>query len=34
MPCFGCVPDRLPDLLAAMLKGMDLRQFAEGARMK
>jgi hypothetical protein len=20
MPCFGCVPDRLPDLLAAVLK--------------
>ena len=34
MPCFGCVPDRLPDLLAAVLKGMDLRQFAEAARLK
>jgi len=28
MPCFGCVPDRLPDLLAAVLKGADLKQFA------
>ena len=34
MPCFGCVPDRLPDLLAAALKGADLRQFAEAARGK
>ena len=25
MPCFGCTPDRLPDLLAAVLKGSDLR---------
>jgi hypothetical protein len=34
MPCFGCVPDRLPDLLAAVLKGQDLKKFAEGARLK
>ena len=34
MPCFGCVPDRLPDLLAAVLKGQDLHKFAEGARLK
>ncbi len=27
MPCFGCVPDRLPDLLAAAIKGQDLNQF-------
>jgi hypothetical protein len=33
MPCFGCTPDRLPDLLAAVLKGNDLRQFAESARL-
>ena len=32
MPCFGCTPDRLPDLLSAVLKGNDLRKFAEGAR--
>ena len=32
MPCFGCVPDRLPDLLAAVLKGTDLRQFADAAQ--
>jgi hypothetical protein len=24
MPCFGCTPDRLPDLLEATLKGKDL----------
>ncbi len=29
MPCFGCVPDRLPDLLAAVLKGMPLADFAK-----
>lgn len=28
MPCFGCVPDRLPDLLAAVLKGTNLAKFA------
>jgi hypothetical protein len=33
MPCFGCTPDRLPDLLAAVIKGSDLRQFAESARL-
>lgn len=34
MPCFGCIPDRLPDLLAAVLKGQDLNKFAEHARLK
>ncbi len=34
MPCFGCTPERLPDLLAAVLKGNDLRQFAETNRIK
>lgn len=33
MPCFGCIPDRLPDLLAAVLKGNDLHKFAETARL-
>jgi hypothetical protein len=33
MPCFGCTPDRLPDLLAAVLKGNDLQRFAEQARL-
>jgi hypothetical protein len=33
MPCFGCTPDRLPELLAAVLKGNDLHKFAEGARL-
>ena len=28
MPCFGCSPDRLPDLLTAVLKGQDLKGFA------
>lgn len=28
MPCFGCSPDRLPDLLTAVLKGQDLKRFA------
>ncbi|MCI0683407.1 MAG: VWA domain-containing protein [Gemmataceae bacterium] len=31
MPCFGCSPDRLPDLLAAVLKGQDLQVFASQA---
>jgi hypothetical protein len=34
MPCFGCIPDRLPDLLAAVLKGQDLDKFAENVRLK
>ena len=29
MPSFGCTPDHLPDLLAAVLKGQDLKQFAQ-----
>ncbi len=33
MPCFGCIPDRLPDLLAAVLKGSDLQSFANEARL-
>lgn len=33
MPCFGCTPDRLPDLLAAVLKGHDLQQFAQSVRL-
>ncbi|MGN6546136.1 MAG: VWA domain-containing protein [Aureliella sp.] len=32
MPCFGCIPDRLPDLLAAVLKGTDLSEFAAVAQ--
>ena len=31
MPCFGCSPDRLPDLLATVLKGQDLNVFASQA---
>lgn len=33
MPCFGCVPERLPDLLAAVLKGQDLSKFASDVRL-
>ncbi len=33
MPCFGCTPDHLPDLLSAVLKGNDLHQFAENVRL-
>jgi VWA domain containing CoxE-like protein len=33
MPCFGCIPDRLPDLLAAVLKGHDLHRFADNVRL-
>jgi hypothetical protein len=29
MPCFACIPDRLPDLLAAVLKGHDLHKFSQ-----
>ena len=25
MPCFGCTPDRLPDLIAGVLRGQDLQ---------
>jgi hypothetical protein len=32
MPCFGCVPDRLPDLLEAALKGQDLSRFAQSLK--
>jgi hypothetical protein len=31
MPCFGCSPDHLPDLLTAVLKGQDLKRFAAEA---
>ncbi|MBY0263416.1 MAG: VWA domain-containing protein [Phycisphaerales bacterium] len=28
MPCFGCTPDRLPEMLAGVLKGADLKALA------
>jgi hypothetical protein len=28
MPCFGCTPDRLPELLAGALRGVDLKTIA------
>jgi hypothetical protein len=28
MPCFGCTPDHLPELLAGVLRGADLNQLA------
>jgi hypothetical protein len=33
MACFGCTPDHLPDLLAAVLKGQDLQKFAQTAQL-
>ena len=27
IPCFACIPERLPELLAAALKGHDLSSF-------
>ncbi|CAM3490460.1 VWA domain-containing protein [Paenibacillus lupini] len=29
IPCFGCTPDRLPELIEGALKGMDLQQLAQ-----
>lgn len=29
MPCFGCTPDRLPELLAGVLRGSDLKVLAK-----
>jgi hypothetical protein len=29
MPCFGCTPERLPELLAAVLRGNELKQLAD-----
>jgi hypothetical protein len=31
MPCFGCTPDRLPEMLAGVLKGHDLKAIAARA---
>ena len=28
MPCFGCTPDRLPELLAGVLRGTELKTLA------
>jgi hypothetical protein len=28
MPCFGCTPERLPELLAGVLRGSDLKVLA------
>ena len=28
MPCFGCTPERLPELLAGVLRGSDLKALA------
>lgn len=32
IPCFGCSPDRLPELIEGALKGHDLAQLAERVR--
>jgi hypothetical protein len=29
VPCFGCTPSRLPDLLEGALKGQDLQALAD-----
>lgn len=29
IPCFGCTPDRLPELIEGALKGMDMKQLAD-----
>lgn len=29
IPCFGCSPDKLPELIEGALKGMDLQQLAD-----
>jgi hypothetical protein len=29
MPCFGCSPERLPELLAAVLRGAEVKTLAE-----
>lgn len=34
MPCFACTPNRLPDMLEAVLRGNDLKKFAETATEK
>jgi hypothetical protein len=31
IPCFGCTPQRLPDLLEGALRGMDLKALAARA---
>ena len=30
IPCFGCTPDRLPELVAGALQGRDLEELAKG----
>ncbi|MCL1791502.1 MAG: VWA domain-containing protein [Peptococcaceae bacterium] len=30
IPCFGCTPNKLPDLIGRALKGMDLNEWAKG----
>jgi hypothetical protein len=27
IPCFACTPDRLPELVEAAIKGLDLKRF-------
>ncbi|TWT34368.1 VWA domain-containing protein [Blastopirellula retiformator] len=34
MPCFACTPNHLPDMLEAVLRGNDLKKFAETAAQK
>jgi len=32
MPCFGCTPERLPELIAGVLRGTDLKALAARVR--
>ncbi len=34
MPCFGCTPERLPELMATVMRGMDLQKFGDSVRLK
>ncbi|MES2793296.1 MAG: VWA domain-containing protein [Planctomycetota bacterium] len=33
MPCFGCTPDRLPELMSTVLRGLDLQKFGDSVRL-
>lgn len=33
MPCFGCTPDRLPELMATVMRGLDLQKFGESVKL-
>lgn len=33
MPCFGCTPDRLPELMSTVMRGLDLQKFGDSVRL-